>query len=146
RRRLRTRLQFRSRSRSSETASLQSGPLLAGEIAMPSCWRCTLAGALLLVACLCGNKSLQAATQSTDALTSMRQDAELADVCFIDMQTGWAVGDRGVIWHTTDGGRTWRMQDSRVTARLESVCFLDAFDGWAVGGQSEPGTLQTSGI
>src|SRR5215212_6554133 len=32
-------------------------------------------------------------------------DAELTAVTFVDADRGWAVGDRGVIWHTGDGGR-----------------------------------------
>src|SRR5688572_22592178 len=81
-----------------------------------------------------------------ELLSTMRQDARLADVCFVDPQTGWAVGDRGVIWHTADGGRTWRLQASGVTARLESVFFLDPQHGWAAGGSCEPGTFETTGV
>src|SRR5437868_1957139 len=43
------------------------------------------------------------------------QDAELTAVTFVDADHGWAVGDRGVIWHTSDGGRTWKLQKSGVT-------------------------------
>ena len=31
----------------------------------------------------------------------------LAEIFFIDSQTGWAVGDTGTILNTTDGGTTW---------------------------------------
>jgi photosystem II stability/assembly factor-like uncharacterized protein len=65
-------------------------------------------------------------------------DAELSDVFFLDGARGWAVGDRGVIWHTDDGGRHWRRQESGVSCRLESVWFVDAERGWAVGGQTRP--------
>ena len=48
---------------------------------------------------------------STNALESPRpsrvnslSDAALQDVCFVDRLHGWAVGDRGVIWQTQDGG------------------------------------------
>src|SRR5690554_5998048 len=41
---------------------------------------------------------------------AMRADARLAEVCFVDARHGWAVGDRGAIWHTKDGGETWALQ------------------------------------
>lgn len=66
------------------------------------------------------------------------QDAELTDICFIDPTHGWAVGDRGVIWHTDNGGRAWRLQASGVTCRLTSVQFLDAQQGWIGGGDGLP--------
>lgn len=74
------------------------------------------------------------------------RDAELCDVCFIDPDRGWAVGDRGAIWHTEDGGRHWQLQASTVTCRLESVWFLDDRVGWVVGGWTHPYTHKTSGL
>ena len=38
----------------------------------------------------------------------MLPDAELTAVTFVDPDRGWAVGDRGVIWQTSDGGRNWK--------------------------------------
>lgn len=77
---------------------------------------------------------------TSDPMTSdaMRSDAALADVGFVDRQQGWAVGDRGAIWHTEDGGRRWTLQDSGVACRLEAVCFLNRENGWAAGGFSHP--------
>ena len=49
---------------------------------------------------------------------TMQNDASLADVTFVDAATGWAVGDRGVIWHTADAGKTWQLQASGVAANL----------------------------
>jgi photosystem II stability/assembly factor-like uncharacterized protein len=72
------------------------------------------------------------------ASDAVRGDAALADVCFVDQQHGWAVGDRGVIWHTRDGGRQWALQRSGVTCRLASVCFINPLVGWAAGGFSHP--------
>jgi photosystem II stability/assembly factor-like uncharacterized protein len=76
----------------------------------------------------------------------MLADAELTSVAFVDADHGWAVGDRGVIWHTTDGGRNWRQQASTVTCRLEAVQFLDPENGWVVGGWTQPYTHQTTGV
>ena len=79
-------------------------------------------------------------------LRPLQEDASLADVCFVDAQTGWAVGDRGVIWHTADGGQTWTLQNSGVTCRLESVQFVDAQNGWVAGGVYQPYTHTSVGV
>ncbi|MCH5374859.1 MAG: YCF48-related protein, partial [Planctomycetes bacterium] len=74
------------------------------------------------------------------------EDAELADVFFLDPDRGWAVGDRGVIWFTEDGGRHWRLQYSPVPCRFESVSFIDDRHGWIVGGWTHPFTHRSTGI
>ncbi|MFO0791565.1 MAG: YCF48-related protein [Pirellulales bacterium] len=71
-------------------------------------------------------------------IRAMRHDAALADICFIDANNGWAVGDRGVICHTADAGATWHEQQSGATTNLSAVSFVDAQRGWAVGGASRP--------
>jgi photosystem II stability/assembly factor-like uncharacterized protein len=76
----------------------------------------------------------------------MLADAELTSICFVDPDHGWAVGDRGVIWATSDGGRNWQLQRSPTTCRLECVQFLDTLSGWAVGGWTHPYTHHTSGV
>lgn len=76
----------------------------------------------------------------------MLADAQLADVAFVDAARGWAVGDRGVIWHTADGGRHWKLQHSGVTCRLSSVCFLSDKVGWVAGGYTQPYTGATVGV
>ncbi|HWB12417.1 MAG TPA: YCF48-related protein [Pirellulales bacterium] len=76
----------------------------------------------------------------------MQEDAELVDVSFVDTQHGWAVGDRGVIWVTADGGKRWRLQPAGVNCRLSSVQFLDAENGWAAGGMFHPYTHTSRGI
>ena len=76
----------------------------------------------------------------------MREDAQLTAVTFLNADRGWAVGDRGVIWHTVDGGRSWKQQDSGVTCRLETVQFLDSDNGWAAGGWTQPYTHETHGV
>ena len=77
---------------------------------------------------------------------TMQNDASLADVAFIDATTGWAVGDRGVIWHTADGGKTWQLQASGVAANLTSVSFLDRANGWAAGGGMQPFSDASRGV
>jgi photosystem II stability/assembly factor-like uncharacterized protein len=74
------------------------------------------------------------------------EDAELTDVFFLDAERGWAVGDRGTIWATTDGGQAWRAQISGTSARLEAVWFVDAEHGFAVGGAATPYTHTSVGV
>jgi len=90
----------------------------------------------------------QRAALRTDPMASnaMRSDARLDDVCFVDPQHGWTVGDRGTIWHTEDGGQNWYLQRSEVACPLNSVCFIDRQTGWAAGGFSRPYTHTSSGV
>ena len=73
-------------------------------------------------------------------------DARLNDLCFVDSQHGWAVGDRGVVWRTDDGGRHWQRQPSGVDCNLQGVCFLNSEFGWAAGGLSHPYTHGSAGV
>lgn len=56
-------------------------------------------------------------------------------VSFVDAKRGWAVGARGAIFITNDGGRAWYAQEPNVTVDLNDVAFLDAREGWAVGAE-----------
>lgn len=73
-------------------------------------------------------------------------DAQLNDVFVLDPDLAWAVGDRGTILHSADGGRTWSPQEAPVDARLMSVWFVDARNGWTVGGATRPYTLASQGV
>ena len=57
----------------------------------------------------------------------------LEDMYFINGTTGWAVGENGVIFTTTDGNN-WKALDSGSEEKLRSVRFVSANTGWAVGG------------
>ena len=57
-------------------------------------------------------------------------DANLNDVFFIDDKIGWAVGDRGAVWQTDNGGDDWLRQPFPTSDRLTAVCFRDARNGW----------------
>jgi len=57
---------------------------------------------------------------------------DLWAVTFVD-STGWAVGENGAIWHTTDDGVTWSEQTSHVSETLTDVVFTDALTGLIVG-------------
>ncbi len=98
--------------------------------------------AIILVFVLISRAAVEAAPLPQEMLA----DAELADVAFIDPDRGWAVGDRGVIWDTQDGGRHWQLQNSGVGCCLESVCFIDGENGWAAGGFTHPYTHKSTGV
>jgi photosystem II stability/assembly factor-like uncharacterized protein len=81
----------------------------------------------------------------TGTLPDAQADAELTDVFFLDPEHGWAVGDRGALWSTSDGGRQWRHRESSSGCRWESIWFADAQHGWIVGGWHQPATGQSRG-
>jgi len=57
----------------------------------------------------------------------------LKSVVFIDSLKGWAVGDTGVIIHTSNGGANWTIQNSNTRAFLHDVFFLNERLGWVLG-------------
>lgn len=66
------------------------------------------------------------------------EDASLNAVCAPTPDHVWTVGDRGVIWATSDGGRKWTRQESGTTANLYAVVFKNSTEGCAVGGLPGP--------
>lgn len=89
----------------------------------------------------------QSAPAEEASLTEvMADDATLNAVTFVDARHGWAVGDRGLILHTDDGGLRWHLQVSTTDASLRDVTFIDAEHGWAVGGLTRPYTHRTRGV
>ena len=85
-------------------------------------------------------------TRRAPTVWPMHDDASLHDVWFGGTQTGWAVGDHGVIWNTTDGGRHWRLVPSPVTCPLRSICFITNRIGWIAGGGTTPYTRLGYGV
>jgi photosystem II stability/assembly factor-like uncharacterized protein len=64
---------------------------------------------------------------------SWRMTDDLFGSSLVSAKEGWVVGGFGTIYHTTDGGSTWRPQVSNSTEQLFSVAFADAKTGWIVG-------------
>lgn len=56
----------------------------------------------------------------------------LEDVKFSSATTGWTVGSNGLIFKTTDGGKSWTQKTSNTTAVLYALDFSGA-NVWAVG-------------
>jgi len=67
----------------------------------------------------------------------MRQNSgtksTLYHIDFRDDKKGWAVGERGTVLRTTDGGETWSPVIVSTKVTLLSVQFLNDDDGWAIG-------------
>lgn len=57
----------------------------------------------------------------------------LTSVFFSDTKKGWSVGEEGKIFHTNDGGKLWREQNSGVAESLSDVYFIDSGEGFAIG-------------
>ncbi len=83
-----------------------------------------------------------AATAGADENPAL-QDARLNSVYFVDAAHGWAVGDRGVIWHTDDGGAHWALQPSGTVCALQSVWFTGDKTGWIARDSQSPDNCQT---
>ena len=64
---------------------------------------------------------------------TVETDKNLRAVHFVDSMTGWAAGDAGAVYRTTDGGRTWKPLLSGVSANINFVHFLDWNHGWMIG-------------
>jgi photosystem II stability/assembly factor-like uncharacterized protein len=60
---------------------------------------------------------------------------DLYSIYFVNAETGWAVGDQGVILHTSNGGVKWFQQynSNDISKQLRTVYFVDSLNGWAAG-------------
>jgi photosystem II stability/assembly factor-like uncharacterized protein len=57
----------------------------------------------------------------------------LLSVSFATPQSAWAVGTKGAVLHTDDGGKTWTTQTSGADNALYYVAFATPQSGWQVG-------------
>jgi len=110
---------------------------------MAACMRCCVSVGCWLALTV---GALAAPRETAAPANPLQHDARLNDITFVGSEYGWAVGDRGVIWHTEDGGAHWSLQDSGVDCPLTSVCFLSEKNGWAAGGCTQPYATATSGV
>jgi photosystem II stability/assembly factor-like uncharacterized protein len=58
--------------------------------------------------------------------------AWLHAVFFLDQNRGWAVGSRGTLLATSDGGQTWRTKPQPTEDVIRDVHFNDELNGWLV--------------
>ena len=86
---------------------------------------------LLAVCCL-----LSASTVTAQTGTWVRQQtgtlAWLHSLFFLDQNRGWAVGSKGTLLATTDGGKTWKIKSRPSEDILRDIYFSDDLNGWIV--------------
>jgi len=74
------------------------------------------------------------ASEPGSVIHPWQDDATLYDVEFLGAKAGWAVGDHGSVWKSTDGGAEWKFCPITLDASLRSVCLLSRrVDGNLVG-------------
>jgi len=58
--------------------------------------------------------------------------AWLHSVYFLDQNRGWAVGSKGTLLATNDGGKSWQQRSSATQDVIRDIFFLDDHNGWTV--------------
>lgn len=67
---------------------------------------------------------------------SVETDKNLRAIHFVDSMTGWAAGDAGAVYRTTDGGRSWKPLLSGTPSNINYIYFVDWNTGWMIGEKS----------
>jgi photosystem II stability/assembly factor-like uncharacterized protein len=57
--------------------------------------------------------------------------SDLFKVYFLDSLHGWIAGDKGILFHSTDGGISWSFQNCGNKNTLDALYFKNANDGFA---------------
>jgi photosystem II stability/assembly factor-like uncharacterized protein len=58
--------------------------------------------------------------------------AWLHSVFFLDQNRGWAVGSKGTVLQTLDGGNTWQHRGASTDDVVRDIFFIDERNGWLV--------------
>jgi photosystem II stability/assembly factor-like uncharacterized protein len=56
----------------------------------------------------------------------------LHSVFFLDQSRGWAIGSKGTLLSTNDGGKTWQPNSASTSDVLRDIFFIDENNGWLV--------------
>src|SRR5215204_3276742 len=79
---------------------------------------------------------LLASTSFAQSGTWARQPAGtmawLHSLFFLDQNRGWAVGSKGTLLHTLDGGNTWKPRGGSTDDVVRDIFFIDEQNGWMV--------------
>ncbi len=86
------------------------------------------------------------AWQFDPRVAASNSDASLNALAVVNADRLMAVGDRGLILASVDGGRSWQAQNSSTSLNLNGVFFFDELRGIAVGGTVQPLSKSSVGI
>ena len=81
----------------------------------------------LLLAFLCQPAVAQSGAWMRQRIGSL---AWLHAVFFLDKNRGWAVGSRGTLLATVDGGKSWQAESQPTVDVLRDIYFTDDQNGW----------------
>ena len=92
-----------------------------------------VAGGLLIQSQV--NQKRAKAAAGTWELQPSGTTGRLSGIYFVDDNTGWTVGQSGIILKTIDAGTSWIAQTSGFTTALYDISCIDSNTCWAVGGK-----------
>ena len=88
-----------------------------------------MAKAFLLLLLIASPALAQSGTWARQPAGTM---AWLRSVFFLDQNRGWAVGSKGTLLQTTDGGNTWKARSASTDDVVRDIFFIDERNGWLV--------------
>ena len=96
---------------------------------------CFKIGALAAAICIVGAFSGCAKSRQQMSVPKFKMitSENLHGVMAPDANNIWVVGDYGAIYHSADGGATWKDQKSGVNGLLADGVFLNSKQGWVAG-------------
>lgn len=65
-------------------------------------------------------------------LTLAKNDPDINSIAFADELNGWAVGHKGAILHTRDGGKSWQKQQASVRRDLQRIAVINKDVVWII--------------
>src|SRR5215207_2479655 len=88
----------------------------------------------LLLTALCFPPAARCSTPAAHSWEKQKSGtfAWLRGVFFVDAERGWAVGAKGALLSTADGGATWRVRRAPTEDALRDIFFTDEWTGWIV--------------
>lgn len=90
---------------------------------------CSCPGTLLLLLSFSLSAFAQSGTWARQPAGTM---AWLHAVFFLDQNRGWAVGSKGTVLQTLDGGNTWKARGASIEDVVRDIFFVDEQTGWLV--------------
>ncbi|MCU7496206.1 MAG: T9SS type A sorting domain-containing protein [Ignavibacteria bacterium] len=83
---------------------------------------------ILIIIMLVSASILRAQSWKVVSSPDLKQAA--SDIYFVSEDEGWMSADSGVVYHTTNGGLNWSLQNTNVVKNLKKIFFLDSNNGW----------------